>query len=268
LRNYHHGALSPDGEQIAVTITSGTSQIWLYDLNRQSLSRFTVEQSSSLNPVWSPDGRKIAYRNNATGMWRLYWRPVDGSAPATGPLGPSEVAKEPRSWSPDGRVLAFERTGDATRSDIWMLTLDGDSQARPFLQTPADEMEPQFSPDGRWVAYASDEDQGLQVYVAPYPGPAQRIPISTDGGEDPQWNPKGGELFYRNDKRIMVVKVTTGTNFTADRPRVLFEGPDNGVVAPDGQRFLAIINPASGGAPLEINVMVNVLNNRVRIGKD
>jgi serine/threonine-protein kinase len=268
LRNYHHAALSPDGRQIAVTIISGTLQIWFYDLNRESLTRLTVEQSSSDNPVWSPDGRNIAYRNNASGTWRLYWRPVDGGAPPTGPLGPSDAAKEPRSWSPDGRVLAFERTGDATRSDIWMLPLDGDSQARPFLQTPADETEPQFSPDGRWVAYVSDEDQGLQVYVAPYPGPGQRTQVSTDGGYSPQWNPKGGELFYLNGKRTMVVKVTTGTNFSADRPQVLYEGPE-GVVTPDGQRFLAIINPgASSGATLEINVMVNVLNNRGRAAKD
>jgi serine/threonine-protein kinase len=267
LRNYHRAVLSPDGRQIAVTIISGTWRIWFYDLNRESLTRFTVEQSSSDNPVWSPDGRNIAYRNNATGTWRLYWRPVDGSAPPIGPLGPSDAARAPRSWSPDGRVLAFERTGDVTRSDIWMLPLDGDSPARPFLQTPADEIQPQFSPDGRWVAYASDEDQGLQVYVAPYPGPGQRTQMSTDGGYSPQWNPKGGELFYLNGKRMMVVKVTTGTNFTADRPQVLYEGP-YGVVTPDGQRFLAIINPASSEAPLEIYVMVNVLKNRGGAGKE
>jgi Tol biopolymer transport system component len=219
--------------------------------------------SSSLNPVWSPDGRNIAYRNNATGAWKLHWRPVDGSAPPTGPLGPGEGFNEPRSWSPDGRALAFERTGDATRSDIWVLSLDGNPQARPFVQTPADDIEPQFSPDGRWLAYASDVSKGLQVYVVPYPGPGPPTQISTDGGEGPQWNPKGGELFYENGNRTMVVNVTTSTNFTADRPRVLYEGPF-GVVAPDGQRFLSI----SRGTPLEINVMVNVLTNRARVGKD
>jgi hypothetical protein len=103
--------------------------------------------------------------------------------------------------------------------------------------------------------------------MAPYPGPGQRSQVSTDGGYDPQWNPKGGELFYRNGNREMVVKVTTGTNFSADRPQVLYEGPE-GAVAPDGQRFLSVISPDSSGTPLEINVMMNVLNNRVRVGKD
>jgi serine/threonine-protein kinase len=269
-RNYSEEAtLSPDGRHIAVPIKSGTEDLYVYDLNRGSLTRLASEASSSINPVWSPDSRDIAYRNNATGWWQLYSRPVDGSAPSSGPLLASEESDVPISWSPDKRVLAFERTGDVTGDDIWMLTLDGAPQARPFLQTPAKEQQPQFSPDGRWLAYASDDSKGFQVYVTPYPGPGKRTQVSTDGGSDPQWNPKGGELFYRNGNRTMVVKVTTGTgtNFSADRPQLLYEGPE-GVVTPDGQRFLAIINPDSSGAPLEINVMVNVLNNRVRVGKD
>jgi Tol biopolymer transport system component len=263
-----YATLSPDGRHIAVRVRSGTEDLYVYDLNRDSLSRLTAGPSSSLDPVWSPDGRDIAYRNNATGTWQMYSRPVDGSAPPIGPLIASEEFDVPKSWSPDRRVLAFERTGAATQGDIWMLAFDGAPQARPFLQTPADEMQPQFSPDGRWLAYASDDQKGFQVYVTPYPGPGQRIQVSTDGGSDPQWNPKGGELFYRDgNNRTMVVKVTTGTNFSMDRPQVLYEGLE-GVVTPDGQRFLSVVNPGETGAPLEINVMMNVLSNRGRVGKD
>jgi serine/threonine-protein kinase len=265
-RNYHQlSALSPDGRYVAVTIISGIYDLWLYDLKRDSLTRLTSGPASSLSPVWSPDGRQIAYRNNASGTWKLYLRQVDGIAAPNGPLTASEAADVPLSWSPDGRVLAFERFGDAARPDIWMLPLDGNRKPQSFLQTPAGGA--QFSPDGRWLTYTSDDSDGRQVYIVPYPGPGQRTQVSTDGGYDPQWNPKGGELFYRNGNREMVVKVTTGTNFSADRPQVLYEGPE-GAVAPDGQRFLSVRSPDSSGAPLEINVMMNVLNSRVRVGNN
>jgi hypothetical protein len=86
-----------------------------------------------------------------------------------------------------------------------------------------------FLPTDARLAYASDDSQGLQVRVAPYPGPGQHTQVSTDGG----YNPQGGELFYRNGNRTMGVKVTMGTNFSADRPPMLYQGPE-AVVTPDG----------------------------------
>jgi Tol biopolymer transport system component len=267
-RNYHsYLALSPDGRYVALSIISGTEDLWLYDLKRDSLTRLTSGPASSLTPVWSPDGRHIAYRNNATGTWKLYSRLVDGSAPPMGPLIASDEADWPASWSPDGGVLAFVRASDTTSDDIWMLPLDGDHQPRPFLRTPADESGARFSPDGHWLAYTSVDSEGPQVYVVPYPGPGQRIQVSTEGGHAPQWNPKGGELFYRNGNQTMVVKVITGANFSTDRPKLLYEGRA-GAVAPDGQRFLAVMAPDSSGAPLEINMMMNVLKNRAHVGKN
>ena len=88
-----------------------------------------------------------------------------------------------------------------------------------------------------------------------YPNHEGRWQISTDGGDAPQWNPKGGELFYSSGGQTMVADVTTGASFSAGRPRVLYTG-EAGIVSPDGQRFLAVL-----GARLrqsrEIKVMID-----------
>ena len=143
----------------------------------------------------------------------------------------------------------------ATGYDIWMLSLDGDHAARPFVQSPAFERSAEFSPDGRWIAYTSDESRGDQVYVTAYPAHERRWQVSTDGGDLPQWNPKGGELFYRNGGLMMVVDVTTGATFSMGRPRVLYTGQP-GLVSPDGQRFLSTLGGRTQQAR-DINLMID-----------
>jgi tricorn protease-like protein len=57
IRAYLFPRLSPDGKHVAVGITEETTQVWSYDLDRETLTRITFEGNQSLNAVWSPDGR-------------------------------------------------------------------------------------------------------------------------------------------------------------------------------------------------------------------
>ena len=50
--------LSPDGRRVAVGIVEQEAQTWLYDLARDTLTRFTFEGSNNLSPVWTPDGKR------------------------------------------------------------------------------------------------------------------------------------------------------------------------------------------------------------------
>jgi Tol biopolymer transport system component len=247
-------SLSPNGQQIAVIVGSGTDEIWIYDELRRSLTRLASDLGSSLSPVWSPDGRRLAYRSNKAGIWNLYWRAVDGTGPEER-LTNKDFASTPWSWTPDGKTLAFVEFGK-TGEDIWLLPLEGERKPQLFLATRFSEVEPQFSPDGHWLAYSSDESGGLQVYVQSYPGPGRRWQISADGGAAPQWNPNGRELFYRNGDRTMVVDVKVSPDFSAGKPRVLYAGPD-GKVSPDGQRFLAILPLVAEQPPTNVNLVVN-----------
>ena len=269
-RNYSASSLSlsADGQRVAVAITSGTEELWIYDLARATLTRLTSEQGGSLTPVWTPDGKRVAYRGNRAGAYNLYWRLADGSG-SEERLTTSENTQWPFSWSPDGKLLAFIESAPATGYDIWILPLEGDRKPLPFLRTPFREYEPMFSPDGHWLAYQSNESGGTEVYVQPYPGPGRKWQVSTDGGSTPQWNPNGRELFYSNGDKRMVVDVTTSANFSASRPRVLYQGP-YGVPSRDGQRFLAVQAVEPEQPPTQIHVMLNwseELKRRVPAGK-
>jgi serine/threonine protein kinase/Tol biopolymer transport system component len=277
-RAYMFPRISPDGQRIAVGITEHETQIWLYDLSREALTRFTFEGNVNLNATWTADGKRIAFQSSKEGPPSIYWQRSDGSG-GLERLTTSDYARVPMSWSPDGQLLAFMEVNPATQRDLWVLRMS-DRKEQPFLKTRFDESVPRFSPDGRWLAYVSNESGRYEIYVQPYPGPGGKWEISTDGGTEPAWNHNGRELFYRSGNKMMAVDIVTQPSFAAGKPRMLFQGPyerspatsPNYDVAPDGQRFL-MLKPADTGesAPTRINVVLNwfeELKRRVPAGKN
>jgi eukaryotic-like serine/threonine-protein kinase len=256
--------LSPDGRRVAAVISEQESQIWLYDLSRETLTRFTFEGNLNNAPVWTPDGKRIAFESKKEGPPNIFWQLADGSG-GLERLTTSEYVNAPTSWSQDGQLMAFIELNPTTGFDIWVMRLS-DRKAQPFLRTRFNETAPRFSPDGRWLAYISDESGRFEIYVQPYPGPGGKWQISTDGGMDPVWNPNGKELFYRSTNKMMAVDIATQPSFVAGKPRMLFEGQyvpppvpiSNYDVSPDGQRFL-MLKPSEQeqAAPTQINVVLN-----------
>jgi len=263
-RAYRGPRLSSDGRRLAVAIEEQETQIWLYDLARETLTRLTLVGNTSFTPVWTPDGKRIAFQSNMEGpTTNLYWQRADGSG-GLERLTTSEYSQAPISFSPDGRLLAFLEINPTTGWDIWVMQL-ADHKAQAFLQTPFNESVPRFSPDGHWLAYISNESGRYEIYVQPYPGPGGKWQISTEGGTEPTWNSNGRELFYRRGDKMMAVDITTQRGFTAGKPRVLFEGryePSPGTapnydVSPDGQRFLMLKPSEPAQAATQINVVLN-----------
>ena len=292
---YTFPRISPDARRVAVQLADQETQVWVYDASRDTLTRLTFEGNVNNVPAWSPDGKRIAFQSNRAGPSNLFWQAADGSGPAER-LTTSEYTHGANSFSPDGQLLAITETTPETGRDIWVLSLK-DRKAQPFLKTGYEDTAPKFSPDGKWLAYSSDESGRREVYVQPYPGPGGKWQISTDGGQEPVWNPRGGELFYRSGSRIMAVDVQVGQasrpapsedrsgdlslpSFSAGKPRMLFDGPYLPTtaslpfydVSPDGQRFL-MLKPveSQASAPTQINVVLNwfeELKRRVPVTSD
>jgi serine/threonine-protein kinase len=270
-RSYFQPRLAPDEQRLAVLIAgeSSSMDVWLWDFSHETLSRLTDDGGHNYL-LWTPDGRRVSFlsRSGPIGSGSrgvIAWKHVDDSNAAEETLLSGENAGPPLSWTPDGRTLAFVNIQPVTRQDIWMLTLDGKAEPRPFLQTRFLEGGPVFSPDGRWLAYVSDDSGRSEVYVRPFPGPGEKIPVSTDGGYEIAWPRRGHELFYRSGNLMMAVDVTTGATFTSGKPHRLFEGrfvrssavwPNYDVTA-DGQRFIMTKNAAEFSSPTQMTVVLN-----------
>jgi hypothetical protein len=150
--------------------------------------------------------------------------------------------------------------------DVWVLPASGDRKPRPFVQTPAEDLDAAFSADGRYVAYQSAEGGPYQVYVEAFPDRGGRRQISRDGGSNPYWRADGRELFYVDlAGRLIVVETDTRQGLRSGVPTPLFTlrlrpGADGRqfAVTRDGQRILVNeLEDQSASSP--VNVLVNWL---------
>jgi serine/threonine-protein kinase len=272
---YNQPRLSPDGRRIAVDRidVDGSMQVWLYDLALDTLTPFTYN-GSNRHSVWTRDAKRLAFMSSGKDGMRILWEAADGSGGpellvAGAPDGP-DVLTIPYSFSPSG-ALTFVKLFPTRAGEFWSLQTGGGVTRPPerFLESRTADGAPQLSPDGRWLAYASDQStHRREIYVRAYPGPGGPWQVSTDGGNEPQWNPQGGELFYRSGNRLMAVGISRETGNATGKPEQLFEGnyvPTTGGyaranydVSPDGQRFL-MLQPVEQDQPhpTEINVVLN-----------
>jgi serine/threonine-protein kinase len=272
-RAYIYPRISPDGTRLALDVRDQENDIWIWDLKRQTMSRLTFDPGLDRMPLWSHDGRRVFFasqRGGVTGGGNIFWQAADGTG-VVERLTTSTNAQFPMSISPDGTRLVFREDAEKSRRDSHVLSLDGNRQVQPLVQTPFDDENGEISPDGQWLAYQSNESGQNQVYVRPFPKvDGGRWQISTTGGSRPAWAHSGRELFYLDATNVlMAVPVRTTPTFSAGNPAKVFETrylvPNNGRtydVSPDGQRFVMIKDTAAddrerGGAPPNIVVVLN-----------
>jgi eukaryotic-like serine/threonine-protein kinase len=245
---YRNPVLSPDQTRILLSMQDGSGMqerynLFILQLNKGALSRFTFGGSEN-DPVWSPDGRQVAYSANRENRQGLY---VMDAIPGgkERPLLASEVLVYPNDWSPDGKSLIYTRIDPKTTRDLWMLSLP-DGKASVWLQTPGTDDQAVFSPDGRWIAYASSESGESEVYIRPRSGSGGQWQVSTGGGRQPRWRGDGRELFFSSGDgmSLLSASIESGPSLEVDTPRKLFDMSLPGmsrsqwVVTKDGQRFI------------------------------
>jgi len=254
-RPFNNPSLSPDGKRVAVTVEAQTYDVWVLDIERESLTRLTFGKDDGV-PVWSPDGKRVAYQSSQAGVYNIYIRASDGSG-SEERLTSDQDTTTPMAFSADGKLLIFQKTR-AGIPEIWVYPFEKGFSPRPLLQGPFRHEGGALSPDGRWLAYQSDESGKVEVYVTAFPGPGGKWQISTDGGRGALWAPDGREVFYRKDKKFMRVALTTSPSFSASRPELLFEGDYEGWdIARDGKRFLMVKDEAAESAPKHLNLVLD-----------
>ncbi len=254
--------ISPDGRRVAAAIGNPTrADLWLFDVERNVSSRFTFSGRGHSDPVWSPDGRTIAYR------WRgSIFRKDSSGAGEEQRVTQSATFQSPTDWSRDGRMILFSQFSPGTETDLWVLPVTPEGSAtgkvQAYLHTQFSEQDGQFSPETtpRWVAYASNESGQYEVYVQAFPEARGKFQISSGGGRFPKWGPVTREnlreLYYvsPNDK-LMAVDLKLGADSVEpSAPRELFPLPTPTInfipydVTADGTRFLVQAPPQQASA--------------------
>ena len=268
--NLNHVRISPDGLKIAADLGESLTDIWIYDLQRGVSTRFTFGPSSSSTPVWSRDGKWIAYGVLQHGYLELYRKSASGMGQAELLLEGSEksVQNWPSDISPDGQTLLYAVGDLVGAAQMWELPLSGnDRKPKPLMPGSFITMEGRYSPDGHWIAYTSNESGKFEVYVISSGAGGGKWQISSGGGQQPLWRRDGNELFYlSSDDKLMSVPIKLNADSVqADAARPLFSLADsilsvNGLVAPynvtaDGKRFAVVT--IEEGKSFPINIVTN-----------
>ena len=268
-------ALSPDEKRLMFGISNESGDVtdlWVQELERSVISRFSFEAGVNYAPVWSRDGSRIVFTHRDAGAeYGIYQRSATGTGKAE-LLGRTAVNTGTWDWSPDGKFILYSDYQDKTKYDLWLLPLDGDHKPVPYLQTPFSEIRGQFSPDGRWMAYVSDESGRFEVYVQAVPATGSKWQISSAGGDFPRWRRDGKELYFiAADQQLMAVPVKEGSSssgaFEPGAPQPLFRiepsaaSPTSSspyLPTANGERFL--VNVQAGGEGRQAPPITVVLN--------
>ena len=247
---YEGPQFSPDGRSLAVYSDddhNGQHFIRVYDLARGISTRLTDGGNESL-PVWSPDGKIIAFRDASLNIEEV---PADASAPPRPLVTGTNVI--PCDWSRDGHLIYMSLEGGEFPSLEVYSPLD--HKSTQFAKVGA---EPQFSPDGKWVAYVRAPER--EIVVQPFPAPGPHLQVSKmRGSTQPRWSRDGRKIFFvQPDRKLMVVAFNPAA-FVAGSPQVVAQtrvttamfGWFQYAVAPDG-RFLINSFPSGASSPLTL----------------
>lgn len=263
--------VSPDGRLLArarVDETRSKVDIWAEDLERGTKHPVTRALEPDYFPVWSPDGRQLAFGTGnlpgRRGERKLNIAAADGTGIVTSLDCPREYC-EPTDWSSDGSKLLVNVLEPNGNFDVWVVSPQTGGVAEPLLTAEFSERDARFSPDGRWVAYVSAEAGRPEVSVRSVAVPPRRMVISGEGGAQPVWRRDGRVLFYVDPQgRLTSVPVRWDAQGTPEfglpeRPSL----PPVGFghwgtqydVSPDGARVF-MLRRNDDPAPRELQVVI------------
>jgi Tol biopolymer transport system component/tRNA A-37 threonylcarbamoyl transferase component Bud32 len=233
--------ISADGNFLAYMSSAEENRnndLWIHDLRRNVSSRATFDPKDEGGPVWSPDGRTLAYSVSTQRGVEVWTRNMNGSD-AKLLLGPFEFGMEIVDWSPDGKTLIGELGSVENRTDL--VTIDvATRRITPVSALPFHEASGRFSPGGRWIAYTSEETGSVEIYVQPFPLDGTKAQVTNGGGQSPRW--AGNTLLYLgSDQSLMATEVNRVDGaFSLSAPRRITPvGTPDYDVLPDGRSIVA-----------------------------
>ena len=261
--NYLNLALDRQGRRIFFDRTAaglGTFDVWSWDLERGIETRITTGDDTEVFPIELPGGTSIVYSANRGFAPVLVRRDLISGA-ETRLTAVQDAFQQAQDVSPDGRILVYIERARTGNFDIWTVPLSGPGEAKPFLQSAYDNKEVRFSPDGRFLAFLASDSGQAEAYLTPFPGPGEKVRLSSGGARLLRWGPDGKTLFYLTaDGRMMALPVQTSPVLRTGTPTAIFTISGrpwlNFQISRDGTRFLAVV-PESSADEQPMTVVVD-----------
>ncbi len=267
LADYEDLAISPDGSRLAFGMGDARSQksdIWIRDLRRGVSSRLTFEDEDEIWPIWSPDGTRILYAQNGSGVYAVFEQQANGVGVPRSVYAASGKNCGPSCWGADGETIIMSVVDQAF--DVITVKYSDSTKITALVKTPAVEQTGVLSPNGRYLAYSSTETGQREVFVRDLSPAGGKWQISADNGWDAKWRADGKELIYSTrsfDFKAVEVN-TAGAHFDAGRPEKLFRQrmAITGTtqfrwdMTSDAQKFILNV-PQTGEATGEFVVVLN-----------
>lgn len=226
-------SISPVGSEVAVRgRMTDDERDHLYVLAGTTAERLTTNEGFERHMTHSPDGSRIAYSiQEPDGVSNLYVRPADGSGEDR-PLVVSEgMHKWYPAWTPDGSTVVFHTNDPETEArDLWYVDVES-GETSVLVDDPGIQALARVSRDGRFVAYQSDQDGQMEIYVTTFPASDARWRISPAGGTWAKWSDE--RLFFWQGNQLMAVDVSSADDggFPDATPEAVFTGAAVGMGA-------------------------------------
>ena len=218
--------LSPSG---ARALFGARGDIYTAPAKEGEVRNLTNSQGvRELAPLWSPDGRTVAYLSDRSGEYEIYVRPSDGTGAERRVTTDGDIWRYPVAWSPDSRFLAYSdkkqrlryvdaATGKttevdrATRNDITYYT---------------------WSPDSRWIAYTKlGENQFSEIWVYSLTnGKTQKLTGGMTNDASPVFDPKGRYIYFLSNRDFNLTFSSWEFNYLYTNPTRVYVG----ILAADG----------------------------------
>ncbi len=220
-------AMSPDGRAVAAQVQdlrTSASELWRFDVESGARIPLTAMRTSGGyvgSPVWSPDGKRLAFACQPPGILDDVCIRDMATGTITTAIESKAIWEHPSDWSADGRYMLV-RYNEYTPSStdelrVWSL---GTNTVTPFAKFSNQGI---FSPDARFVAFLSWESGRNEVYVTTFPERRQTWPLTTEGGSAISWRADGREILVATlSGHIVAYPVSTSDgNFSAGAPQDL-----------------------------------------------
>ena len=244
---YDDVSISPDGTRAIIvrSPSAASSSLWLVDLTRGTSMPFSTGPGRNDAPVWSPDGKRVIFSSDRSGVQQFFAKGVDDGSTEQEWYSSDVMFKSPISFSPDGSQVVFDQLTPGSIQDIMVFDAAGKKAPAPVVASKFRDVGGVVSPNGKWLTYASEVGGTLEVWVQGFPEPGRRIQVSEKGGMFAWWTEGTRSLLWLGSdlQSLWRADVIPGSTFAIRAPVKTGTLP-SGILRispmPDGSKFLGV----------------------------